>query len=117
MCHPPACAFEFANGLVNPIVHGLSGLTGGEVFRWFEEIHHTRPAGKWLVLGNSSRGNALAHLIKATGADVLGGTVNPDAAMVPVLIPMAATPTYTIAMQQSTLHQARAANRHFNSRS
>jgi hypothetical protein len=78
----------YANGLVNPIVHGLSGLTGGEVFRWFEEIHHTRPAGKWLVLGNSSRGNALAHLIKATGADVLGGTrCNPDAAMVRVLDP------------------------------
>jgi hypothetical protein len=78
----------YANGLVNPIVHGLSGLTGGEVFRWFEEIHHTRPAGKWLVLGGSSRSNTLAHLIKATGADVLGGTrCNPDAAMVRVLDP------------------------------
>jgi hypothetical protein len=78
----------YANGLVNPIVHGLSGLTGGEVFRWFAEIHHTKPAGKWLVLGGSSRSNALAHLIKATGADVLGGTrCNPDEAMVRVLDP------------------------------
>jgi hypothetical protein len=78
----------YANGLVNPIVHGLSGLTDGEVFRWFAEIHRGKPAGKWLVLGDSSRGNALAHLIKATGADVLGGTrCNPDAAMVQVLDP------------------------------
>jgi len=78
----------YANGLVNPIVHGLSGLTGGEVFRWFEEIRHTRPAGKWLVLGDSRRSNVLAPLIKATGADVLGGTrCDPDPALVRVLDP------------------------------
>ena len=78
----------YVNALVNPIVRGLSGLTGGQVFRWLEEINRTRPDGKWIVLGPSNRSGPMAQLIKATGADVLGGTrCNPDAAMVRVLDP------------------------------
>jgi hypothetical protein len=80
----------YANALVNPIVRGLSGLTGGQVFRTLEEINRTRPGGKWIVLGRSNRSGPIAHLIKATGADVLGGTrCNPDAAMVRALDPNA----------------------------
>jgi hypothetical protein len=78
----------YANALVNPIVHGLSGLTGDQVFRWLEEVNRTRPSGKWIVLGRSNRSGSIAQLIKATGADVLGGTrCNPDAAMVRALDP------------------------------
>jgi len=78
----------YANALVNPIVHGLSGLTRGQVFRWLAEVNHTRPGGKWIVVGRSNRCGPIAHLIKATGADVLGGTrCNPDAAMIRALDP------------------------------
>jgi hypothetical protein len=80
----------YANALVNPIVHGLSGLTGGQVFRWLQETNRTRPTGKWIVLGRSSRSCLIAQLIKATGANVLGGTrCDPDPAMVRVLDPNA----------------------------
>jgi len=80
----------YANALVNPIVHGLSGLTGSQVFRWLEDINRTRPGGKWIVLGRSTCSGFIGQLIKATGADVVGGTqCNPDAAMVRALDPNA----------------------------
>jgi hypothetical protein len=80
----------YANALVNPIVHGLSGLTGGHVFRWLQETNHTKPGGKWIVMGRSNRSGSIAQLIKATGANVLGGTrCNPDPAMVRALDPNA----------------------------
>ncbi len=78
----------YSNGLANPVVHGLSGITGSELFGWCAQVEKNAPGGKWIVLGTSRRSASTAHLIKATGADVLGGTrCDADRAMVRALDP------------------------------
>ncbi len=77
-----------ANGLTNPISHGLPGLTHNALRARVEQIHRSDPAAKWLVLGHSSRSQALTQLVKSTGASALGGLrITPDAEMLRVLDP------------------------------
>ncbi len=65
----------YASGLVNPISHGLPGINKSATYRWFADVHENDPAATWLVVGNASnRTCSLAQLLKATGANVLGGT-------------------------------------------
>lgn len=77
----------YSTGLVNPISRGTPGLTQGAVFRWFSNVHEADPGARWMIAGSSSNRNCcLAQLVKATGADVLGGTrYGPDLEMVGVL--------------------------------
>jgi hypothetical protein len=78
-----------AYGLVNPVNQGLPGITQSETFRWFSRVHERDPAARWIVTGNFSRRTGfIAQLIKATGAEVLGGTrCMPDRKMLAVLDP------------------------------
>lgn len=79
----------YSTGLINPISLGTPGLTQGAVFRWLSDVHEADPRARWMVVGPSSNRNCcLAQLVKATGADVLGGTrYGPDRGMVGVLDP------------------------------
>ncbi len=78
----------FANALVNPISHGLPGLTKGAVFRWVESRVRESRNDKWLVAGSSIRSYAVAQLVKAAGANTLGGTrCTPDRALLRQLDP------------------------------
>lgn len=77
----------YANGLVNPIVHGLSGITATELYQTITRVNAAHPGGKWIVLGESDRAG-IAHLIGATGADVLGATrCDPDTVTMRTLDP------------------------------
>ena len=82
---PCLCSY----GLVNPIGQGLPGLTRSEMFRWFSRVHATDQGALWIVTGNlTARTCFLAQLVKATGANVLGGTrCMPDREMLKVLDP------------------------------
>jgi hypothetical protein len=79
----------WASPLVNPIERGLPGLTRSEVFRWLSEVHRSDRGGRWIVVGDpTNRACCLAQLVKATGADILGGTrCMPDREMLRVLDP------------------------------
>ncbi len=80
----------YTNGLVNPIVRGLTGVTGSELFQEIAQINRAHPGGKWIVLGQSDRAGRIAHLAGGTGADVLGATrCNPDTATMRILDPAA----------------------------
>lgn len=76
-------------GIVNPIGQGLPGITRSGMFRWVSQIHESDRDARWIVTGNlTARTCFLAQLVKATGADVLGGTrCMPDHAMLKVLDP------------------------------
>jgi hypothetical protein len=77
-----ACAF------VNPIAQGVPGITQSPLLHWLAEAQKHKPAGKWIVLGDTLRAQVLPDLIKAAGADVLGGMrCNPDYAMLQILDP------------------------------
>ena len=67
-------------------------------------------------MGHSNRSGPIAQLIKATGADVLGGRrCDQDAAMVWVaLIQTPTTPRYTTAMRRSASHQEPAWSPHLS---
>ncbi len=80
--------FVLVNGLTNPISHGLPGLTRNALRARVEKIHEANPTAKWLVLGRSSRSQALTQLVKSTGAATLGGPrITPDVEMLRVLDP------------------------------
>ena len=70
------------------MVHGLPGITQSDLLKWVSEARNKKPDGHWIILGNTPRARALPDLIKATGADVLGGMrCNPDYAMLQILDP------------------------------
>lgn len=78
----------YACALINPVTRGLPGITESRLFHWVEQAHNNKPAGHWIVLGETLRAQMLPDLIKATGANVLGGMrCNPDHAMLEVLDP------------------------------
>lgn len=79
----------WASVLVNPIERGLPGFTRSEIFRWLSEIHQGGREGRWIIVGDlTNRTCCLAQFVKATGADVLGGTrCMPDREMLSVLDP------------------------------
>lgn len=79
----------WASPLVNPIERGLPGFTRSEIFRWLSEIHQSDPSGRWIVVGDlTNRSCCMAQFVKATGADILGGTrCMPDREMLRVLDP------------------------------
>ena len=78
-----------SNAFVNPVSQGVPGLARGSVVNWLSKVHRNDPSGRWMVTGPSSNRNCcLAQLVKATGADVLGGTrYLPDYEMMSVLDP------------------------------
>jgi hypothetical protein len=76
------------NASVNPLSRGLPGFTESNLFRFISERHRQDPAAKWLVLGVTPRSSAIAQFVKATGAQVVGGTrCHPDVAMLSALDP------------------------------
>lgn len=79
----------WASPLVNPIEHGLPGFARSEIFHWLFEAHRSDPGARWIVMGDpTNRTCCLAQFVKATGADVLGGTrCMPDSEIVTVLDP------------------------------
>ena len=73
---------------INPLGHGLPGITESPTQIWLAGAHRNRPTGKWIVFGDSFRARVLPDFVKATGADVLGGMrCNPDSEMLAVLDP------------------------------
>lgn len=82
---PCLCSY----GVVNPIGQGLPGITRSGMFRWFSRVHESDRGALWIVTGNLTvRTCFLAQLVKATGANVLGGTrCMPDREMLKVLDP------------------------------
>jgi hypothetical protein len=78
----------YSCALINPMGHGLPGLTQSESLRWLAAAHAKYPVGKWIVLGDSGRSQVLPDFIKATGAHALDGIhCNPDYDMLRVLDP------------------------------
>jgi hypothetical protein len=79
----------WASPLVNPVERGLPGFARSDVFRWLSETRRNDPNARWMVMGNpTNRTCCLAQFVKATGADVLGGTrCMPDHEMLAVLDP------------------------------
>jgi hypothetical protein len=77
----------WASPLVNPIARGLPGFARSETFHWLSETHRNDPSARWIVMGEpTNRTCCLAQFVKATGADVLGGTrCMPDREMLAVL--------------------------------
>jgi hypothetical protein len=76
------------NASVNPLGRRLPGFMESNLFRSISDRHRQDPAGKWLVLGVSSRSSAITQFVKATGGEVVGGTrCNPDTALVRALDP------------------------------
>ena len=75
------------NALVNPIGRGLPGLTQSPMLKWLSGVHKNDPDARWIVLGDSDNRNCcMAQFVRATGADVLGGTrCTPDREMLRVL--------------------------------
>jgi hypothetical protein len=79
----------YSTALVNPIGRGLAGITQSGTFHWLSEIARQRPEARWLVVGPpSGRTNFMPQLVKATGADTIGGfRCEPDQRMVRALDP------------------------------
>ena len=77
----------YTNGLVNPIGCGLPGLMQSPMLNWLSGVHKSDPHARWIVLGDSDNRNCcMAQFVRATGADVLGGTrCTPDREMLRVL--------------------------------
>ena len=78
-----------STALVNPVSRGVPALTRGSVVSWLSNVHQSDPDARWIVTGPlSNRSCCLAQLVKATGADVFGGTrYTPDYELVNVLDP------------------------------
>jgi hypothetical protein len=89
----PACLLLvipqfYACALVNPISHGVPAITESRMFQWLSTCREHKPQGNWLVLGDTFRADVLPELIKATGANVLGGIrCNPDYPMLRIVDP------------------------------
>jgi hypothetical protein len=82
ICVAGACA------LVNPVGHGVPGITRSRILHWLGEIHRTKPAGNWIILGETLRARVLPDFVKASGAAVLGGMrCNPDQQLLSVVDP------------------------------
>lgn len=78
----------YACALVNPIAQGVPGITGSAMFHWLAQARKNKPEGNWIVFGDTLRAQVLPELVKATGADVLGGMrCNPDYTMLAILDP------------------------------
>jgi hypothetical protein len=79
----------WSTALVNPVSRGVPALTRGSVVSWLSKVHNNDPDARWIVTGPlSNRSCCLAQLVKATGADVFGGTrYTPDYELVNVLDP------------------------------
>ena len=79
----------YASGFANPIGRGVPGLTRSSIFHWLSNIHRRDPSGSWIVIGDlSNRNCCFAQFVKATGANVFGGTrCMPDREMLRVLDP------------------------------
>jgi hypothetical protein len=79
----------WSTALVNPVSRGVPALTRGSVVSWLSKVHKNDPDARWIVTGPlSNRSCCLAQLVKATGADVFGGTrYTPDYELVNVLDP------------------------------
>jgi len=79
----------YASGFANPIGRGMPGLTRSSIFHWLSNIHRRDPSGSWIVIGDlSNRNCCCAQFVKATGANVFGGTrCMPDREMIRVLDP------------------------------
>ncbi|MEY2509909.1 MAG: hypothetical protein QOE26_672 [Verrucomicrobiota bacterium] len=79
----------YATALVNPISHGVPGITESRVLKWLAEAHRRKPTGSWIVLGETLRAQVFPDFIKASGAQVKGGMrCNPDYEMLRVLDPL-----------------------------
>lgn len=77
-----------ANAFVNPVGRGLPGFYESELFRELQSYAGPRHPGRWLVVGGGRRLNYIPYLVKAAGADVLGGIrCNPDRRLFEVLDP------------------------------
>jgi len=78
-----------STALVNPVSRGVPALNRGSVVNWLLKVHKNDPVARWIVTGPlSNRSCCLAQLVKATGADVFGGTrCTPDYELVNVLDP------------------------------
>ena len=78
-----------STALVNPVSRGVPALTRGSVVSWLSNVHKNDQDARWIVTGPlSNRSCCLAQLVKATGADVFGGTrYTPDYELVNVLDP------------------------------
>jgi hypothetical protein len=79
----------YASGFANPIARGVPGFTRSSVFHWLSNIHRRDPSGSWVVIGDlSNRNCCFAQFVKATGANVFGGSrCMPDREMLRVLDP------------------------------
>jgi hypothetical protein len=78
----------YACALVNPVTQGVPGITRSAMFQWLAQAREKKPEGSWIVLGETLRAQLVPELIKATGADVLGGVrCNPDYPILHVLDP------------------------------
>ena len=79
----------YASGFANPIGRGVPGLSRSSIFHWLSNIHHRDPSAAWIVIGDlSNRNCCFAQFVKATGANVFGGTrCMPDREMLRVLDP------------------------------
>lgn len=78
----------YACALINPVVRGLPAITESRTLRWLSEAHRRQPTGNWIVLGDSLRALIFPEFVKATGANVMGGTrCNPDYEMLAVVDP------------------------------
>lgn len=78
----------YAHGLTNPISRGLPGFSESELLQTVQSAREPDPAGRWLVLGRSARSKLIPQMVKATGAEIIGGVrINPDREMIQVLDP------------------------------
>jgi hypothetical protein len=79
----------YASGFANPIGRGVPGFARSSIFHWLSNIHRRDPSGSWIVIGDlSNRNCCFAQFVKATGANVFGGTrCMPDREMLRVLDP------------------------------
>ena len=79
----------YASGFANPVARGVPGFTRSSIFHWLSTIHRRDPSGSWIVIGDlSNRNCCFAQFVKATGANIFGGTrCMPDREMLRVLDP------------------------------
>jgi hypothetical protein len=74
--------------LINPVARGVPGITQSRVLNWIAEANRHKPAGNWIVLGETLRAQVFPDFVKASGARALGGMrCNPDNELLAVLDP------------------------------
>jgi hypothetical protein len=77
-----------SNGFVNPLGQGLAGFYRNSTFVRLSQVVKKDSSARWLVLETTDRGWKMAHLVKATGAEVLSGIRNnPNAEILRILDP------------------------------